>query len=85
MKSFYQFLLPVVLLFLCTISCNESSKDIENEEEPSVVSTFYFIRHAEKDRTDSSNTDPELNQDGRKCLTLSCWMPFILPTTSVLP
>ncbi|MEL6484146.1 MAG: phosphoglycerate mutase family protein [Bacteroidota bacterium] len=64
MKSFYQFLLPAVLLFVCTISCNESSKDIENEEEPSVVSTFYFIRHAEKDRTDSSNTDPELNQDG---------------------
>ncbi|MEM6895240.1 MAG: phosphoglycerate mutase family protein [Bacteroidota bacterium] len=64
MKSFYQSVLPVLLLFLCTISCNKSTKDIENVEEPSVVSTFYFIRHAEKDRTDSSNADPELNQDG---------------------
>ncbi|WP_317194465.1 histidine phosphatase family protein [Allomuricauda sp. CAU 1633] len=32
-------------------------------EEP-VVSTYYFIRHAEKDRTDPDNPDPELNQDG---------------------
>ena len=29
-----------------------------------VISTFYFIRHAEKDRTDPENRDPELNQDG---------------------
>ena len=29
-----------------------------------IVSTFYFIRHAEKDRTDPNNVDPELNQDG---------------------
>ena len=29
-----------------------------------VVSTFYFIRHAEKDRTDPNNIDPELNQEG---------------------
>ena len=37
------------------------------EEEPKVadsVSTFYFIRHAEKDRSDSENIDPELSQKG---------------------
>ena len=28
------------------------------------VSTFYFIRHAEKDRSDSENSDPELSQAG---------------------
>lgn len=28
------------------------------------ISTFYFIRHAEKDRSDPENIDPELNQDG---------------------
>src|SRR5690606_31271412 len=28
------------------------------------ISTFYFIRHAEKDRTDPENPDPELNQEG---------------------
>ncbi len=36
---------------------------MEITEDP-VVSTFYFIRHAEKDRTDPENRDPELNQDG---------------------
>lgn len=36
---------------------------MEITEDP-VISTFYFIRHAEKDRTDPENTDPELNQDG---------------------
>jgi len=29
-----------------------------------VISTYYFIRHAEKDRSDPQNVDPELNQDG---------------------
>lgn len=28
------------------------------------VSTYYFIRHAEKDRADSSNKDPHLNEKG---------------------
>lgn len=28
------------------------------------ISTFYLIRHAEKDRTNSQDSDPELNQDG---------------------
>lgn len=28
------------------------------------ISTYYFIRHAEKDRSDPQNVDPELNQDG---------------------
>lgn len=38
------------------------------KEEPAVVedtiSTFYFIRHAEKDRSDPENMDPELSQKG---------------------
>jgi len=29
-----------------------------------VISTFYFIRHAEKDRSNPENLDPELNQEG---------------------
>ena len=29
-----------------------------------VVSTFYFIRHAEKDRSNPDDIDPELNQAG---------------------
>lgn len=37
------------------------------EEQPQAVdslSTFYFIRHAEKDRSDPENIDPELSQKG---------------------
>ncbi len=38
------------------------------EEQPIVIddsiSTFYFIRHAEKDRSDPNNMDPELTQKG---------------------
>ena len=29
-----------------------------------MVTTFYLIRHAEKDRTNPDDIDPELNQDG---------------------
>lgn len=42
-----------------SISCKKDTKNVEP-----IVSTFYFIRHAEKDRTDPENPDPELNQDG---------------------
>lgn len=45
------------------MSCNDSNKDMEIKKDP-VISTFYFIRHAEKDRTDPENRDPELNQEG---------------------
>jgi broad specificity phosphatase PhoE len=38
--------------------CNEEAK-VED-----TVSTFYFIRHAEKDRSDPNNIDPELTQKG---------------------
>jgi len=33
------------------------------ESEP-VISTYYLIRHAEKDRSNPDNPDPELNQKG---------------------
>jgi phosphohistidine phosphatase SixA len=50
-----------VLLFAIVIVSNGCKDDPKNE---AVISTFYFIRHAEKDRTDPENADPELNQDG---------------------
>ena len=45
------------------LSCNDDTKDIEINEEP-IISTFYLIRHAEKDRSDPNNIDPELIQKG---------------------
>ncbi|MBU2946129.1 SixA phosphatase family protein [Zobellia uliginosa] len=57
-KSFY-IILIVTLIFS---SCKDDQKS--NQDANGVVSTFYFIRHAEKDRSDAENTDPELNQRG---------------------
>ncbi|PCJ94203.1 MAG: histidine phosphatase family protein [Flavobacteriaceae bacterium] len=53
----------IASLFVVFINCKEDQKEIMEVADP-VISTFYFIRHAEKDRSDLENTDPELNQDG---------------------
>ena len=55
--------LIVALVFSGFWSCKEDQKILEDISAP-VVSTFYFIRHAEKDRSISTNTDPELTQKG---------------------
>lgn len=54
------FLFSIITLGI--LSCN-GNKDIEINEEP-IVSTYYLIRHSEKDRSDLTNPDPELNQKG---------------------
>ena len=51
------------ILVVGLFSCQEEGKDIEINKEP-VISTFYLIRHAEKDRSDETNPDPELTQKG---------------------
>ncbi|WP_319946557.1 histidine phosphatase family protein [Flagellimonas myxillae] len=56
-------LIAIAFCTLAIVGCKDSNKDMEITEDP-VVSTFYFIRHAEKDRTNPENKDPELNQDG---------------------
>jgi len=53
-----QFLVAFILIFNLS-GCTEEPKQITN-----TVSTFYFIRHAEKDRSDPENIDPELSQKG---------------------
>jgi len=51
----------IVSLILMTFSCKE---DKVVKKDTTTVSTFYFIRHAEKDRSNLEDTNPELNQDG---------------------
>ncbi|GMN09096.1 hypothetical protein MTsPCn9_04480 [Croceitalea sp. MTPC9] len=51
----------LVFIAVGIISCNTKDKEIKADP---IISTFYLIRHAEKDRTDPSNSNPELNQDG---------------------
>ena len=52
----------IIFLVLGFSSCKNDQK-AENDANVN-VSTFYFIRHAEKDRTDPNNVDPELTQKG---------------------
>ena len=49
----------ILLTFLLLFSINTFSQEV-NED----ISTYYFIRHAEKDRSDSSNPNPHLNEKG---------------------
>src|SRR5690606_1063975 len=53
-------LIALTILILGSISCKKDTKYVEDP----VVSTFYFIRHAEKDTTEQENPDPELTQAG---------------------
>jgi len=54
---------PLIALAIILVGYIGCKKDTKIGEDP-VISTYYFIRHAEKDRTDPENPDPELNQDG---------------------
>ncbi|WP_350285579.1 histidine phosphatase family protein [uncultured Croceitalea sp.] len=53
----------ILITAICVGFFNCNTKDKEINKEP-IISTFYLIRHAEKDRTDSTNRDPELMQKG---------------------
>ncbi|SFZ94398.1 Histidine phosphatase superfamily (branch 1) [Flaviramulus basaltis] len=59
MKPFILFLFVSILLFS---SCKDHQNASDSKEK--TTSTFYFIRHAEKDRSDSSNQNPHLNEEG---------------------
>lgn len=54
---------PLIALAILILGGSSCKKDTKYVEDP-IISTFYFIRHAEKDRTDPENPDPELNQEG---------------------
>ncbi|KKN84163.1 hypothetical protein LCGC14_0292460 [marine sediment metagenome] len=51
------------ILLLISLSCKEEPT-IDTSQEQSSVSTFYLVRHAEKNRVNLNDADPELNQKG---------------------
>ena len=54
----------ITFSFLLTlIFCAKSKNKAKNEEQ---VSTYYFIRHAEKDRSDPFNQNPKLTEKGHQ-------------------
>lgn len=61
MKTLHLFIFSLLAVGL--ISCKEENK-IPDQAVEEIVSTFYFIRHAEKDLSNADNLDPELTQKG---------------------
>ncbi len=61
MKIFKSLL--IVLFIVSFSSCKKETKQ-ENIYSEKEVSTYYLIRHAEKDRSNANNIDPELIQKG---------------------
>ncbi|SDB43193.1 Broad specificity phosphatase PhoE [Flavobacteriaceae bacterium MAR_2010_188] len=65
-------MVKMTCLFICLSlnlsSCDEKkSKDTKTVvSDNSEVTTYYLIRHAEKDRTDPSNDNPHLNEQGKE-------------------
>lgn len=51
----------ILLLFIVLISCTSNTKKTEVTNQ---TTTYFLIRHAEKDRTDATNKNPNLNSDG---------------------
>ncbi len=62
MKTFKP-LLFIFCFWALIAGCKEDNQNMNLDMEET-VSTFYLIRHAEKDRSDPENIDPELNQKG---------------------
>ena len=56
-------LLIFTFLIIGLNGCKDDQK-VADETVDAVVSTYYFVRHAEKDRNNPENIDPELNQRG---------------------
>lgn len=54
----------LVLLFTGLFSCKDTKNAPKEDIADNTVSTFYFIRHAEKDRSNPENSNPELSQEG---------------------
>lgn len=60
-----QLKLVLISFFLLSIvGCKDDPQVIVANPLDTGVSTFYFIRHAEKDRSNSENSNPELTQKG---------------------
>lgn len=61
MKTLHLFIFSLLALVL--ISC-KTEENVSDQAAEQVVSTFYLIRHAEKDLSDADSLDPELTQKG---------------------
>ena len=58
--------LAFIIVLLSLLACNEPKTKKDRISEDLSKTTYYLIRHAEKDRSDPSNKNPKLTQDGLK-------------------
>lgn len=54
----------ITIFFSLILGFNNTSEELNMEIQQDPVSTYYLIRHAEKDRSDSSNRNPNLTKKG---------------------
>ena len=54
----------IVVIFLFIVGCKDNQKKEQPTPTETAISTYYFIRHAEKDLSNPDDVDPELNQSG---------------------
>ena len=54
----------VLIVLFTIIACNETKDKQEKAVEDLSTTTYYLIRHAEKDRSDPTNKNPELTEEG---------------------
>ena len=54
----------LLIALLMGLSCKDDPQTATVEPTPGEVTTFYLIRHAEKDRSNPEDADPELTQKG---------------------
>ncbi|WP_455169370.1 SixA phosphatase family protein [Aegicerativicinus sediminis] len=59
------FLVILTTIYGCAQNHSESSTDTTQPISKDIT-TYYFIRHAEKDRSDPNNSDPSLTEQGLK-------------------
>lgn len=53
------------LLFAVLLSCGTPTEKQPEGNTPAPETVFYFVRHAEKDRSNPENRNPELTEKGR--------------------
>lgn len=58
--------IPIVCFLACVTSCKEAetTAPVEATVPEVVTTTYYLIRHAEKDRSDPENRNPSLTEEG---------------------
>lgn len=59
-----KFIYSIFIALLLFCSCQK--KEIPDQDKEALVTNFYFIRHAEKDRSDTQDKNPHLTEIGHK-------------------